>query len=505
MTSWKSASVGAALAGLACAAPAFADVTADEVWSSWKNLAERSGQTVSGTESRSGDTLTVSDISASMSLPDGGVVAVGLGEIRFTERSDGTVAIEMSEAYPISVTGTSDTGGAMEMAMTARQKGLSMIASGDADETAYDFVAPEASFTLDSLVVDGTPMDMRLEMVMERLAGKYLVSGTDLREVDTDFSAEAVRFGMNAVNPDDGSRIALAGSADKLSSTSVSTIPAEMDMADLGGMLAAGFASRGGLEYTNMSYVMDVTETDQTSNIAVVTDRSTLDFALADGAMVYDATASGMQMTLKGSAIPFPQVDVAMDESAFRFEMPMVQTEAPADFGFLTRIAGLTVSDQIWSIFDPTGQLPRDPATLVLDLGGKARWLVDITDPTAMAQADGTDATPGELHALNIKDLELSIAGADLTGKGSFTFDNSDTTTFDGMPRPMGDLALRLEGGNGLLDKLVAMGLMPEEQAMGMRMMLGMFARPTGGDDTMVSEITVTEDGQVLANGQRLR
>ena len=61
-------------------------------------------------------------------------------------------------------------------------------------------------------------------------------------------------------------------------------------------------------------------------------------------------------------------------------------------------------------------------------------------------------------------------------------------------------------GVNGLLDNLVAMGLLPDEEAMGARMAMGMFARPGGEEDTLVSKIEVDgETGQVLANGQRLR
>ena len=91
-----------------------------------------------------------------------------------------------------------------------------------------------------------------------------------------------------------------------------------------------------------------------------------------------------------------------------------------------------------------------------------------------------------------------------MSGKGAFTFDNSDLTTFDGMPRPTGALDLRLIGGNALLDKLVAMGLLPEDQALGARMMMGLFGRMEG-EDTLTSKIEVTPEGAVLANGQRLR
>lgn len=97
------------------------------------------------------------------------------------------------------------------------------------------------------------------------------------------------------------------------------------------------------------------------------------------------------------------------------------------------------------------------------------------------------------------------MLGASLTGDGGFTFDNSDTTTFDGMPKPTGSIALNLQGANALMDNLVKLGFVSEEQVSGARMMLGLFARPGAGSDELVSEIQITEDGQVLANGQRLR
>jgi hypothetical protein len=131
-------------------------------------------------------------------------------------------------------------------------------------------------------------------------------------------------------------------------------------------------------------------------------------------------------------------------------------------------------------------------------VSGKANWLVDIFDP-AIADAP-MDAAPGEIHALTVNEILLRLAGAELTGSGDFTVNNDAP-----MPMPAGTLNLQLTGGNALIDKLVQMGLLPEDQAMGARMMLGLFARPGGGEDTLVSEITVQEDGAVLANGQRIR
>jgi hypothetical protein len=112
---------------------------------------------------------------------------------------------------------------------------------------------------------------------------------------------------------------------------------------------------------------------------------------------------------------------------------------------------------------------------------------------------------PGELNALTVKHLQVSAAGAELTGTGDFTFNNEDLTSFDGMPAPAGEANLKLTGANTLIDKLIGMGLMSEGDAMGARMMMGMLAVPGEGEDTLTSKIEISEDGQIHANGQRIK
>ncbi len=73
---------------------------------------------------------------------------------------------------------------------------------------------------------------------------------------------------------------------------------------------------------------------------------------------------------------------------------------------------------------------------------------------------------PAEIYALDVNDITLRAIGAEVTGTGAFTFDNTDTTTFQGIPAPTGTLDVRLVGVNGLMDKLIQLGVLPEDQAM---------------------------------------
>jgi hypothetical protein len=138
-----------------------------------------------------------------------------------------------------------------------------------------------------------------------------------------------------------------------------------------------------------------------------------------------------------------------------------------------------------------------------LGLNAKVTPFFDFLDPEQQEAAMMTDV-PGELNSVVITELVIKGAGAEITGDGAFTFDNSDLQSFDGFPRPEGQVNFVINGVNGLVDNLILMGLIPEDEAMMPRMMIGMFTTPVG-DDMLTSTIEVNSEGHVLANGQRLR
>ncbi|MEY2961229.1 MAG: hypothetical protein RLZ60_1059, partial [Pseudomonadota bacterium] len=127
----------------------------------------------------------------------------------------------------------------------------------------------------------------------------------------------------------------------------------------------------------------------------------------------------------------------------------------------------------------------------------------DVMDPKQAAALEQTDV-PGELHSLTLQNLKLAIAGAEITGTGDFTFDNTDLQTYGGFPRPEGSLSLVGKGINGLLDKIEQMGLPVGDQIMTARMMLGMFTQSTG-EDQIETTIDMNAQGNVMLNGQRIK
>jgi hypothetical protein len=208
------------------------------------------------------------------------------------------------------------------------------------------------------------------------------------------------------------------------------------------------------------------------------------------------------RITMSVAELPFP-IELGMERSAFNLAMPVTKSDDPQDFAFALALGGFTMSDMIWSIFDPAGQLPRNPATIVVDLAGKAKLLVNYMDPETAAQM-GRER-PAELQALTLNSLIFDAIGAKLNGSGAVTFDGQGPALVPGLGTPVGTISMTLDGANALLDKLVTMGLVPQDQAMGARMMMGLFAVPGDAPDSLKSKIEMLQDGQILANGQRIR
>jgi hypothetical protein len=333
--------------------------------------------------------------------------------------------------------------------------------------------------------------------------GQYVVRTGDAgREFESNLEAAAVNIDLTSGSPQGGDAFRLALTLKEVTSTSNGFLPADVTLEDLPAALRAGLRAAGTVNYAGSETSFDGSMEGTQSAGSGSSQGGAFEFAFSPEGIVYGGRSQQSQMSFRSSDIPLPELSLVFEESDFRLALPVTASDEPRDFALRTALRGLTVSDSIWALFDPMGVLPRDPATLALDLAGKARWFVDILDPEAAA---ATTEAPGELNELTLAGLELRLAGAELTGSGAFTFDNADTTTFEGMPRPEGAVDLTLVGGNALLDKLVSMGLVPEDQAMGARMMLGLFARPGDGEDTLVSKIEINREGQVLANGQRLR
>ncbi len=504
MRHWKLLGGTAALA-IAAGGAAQADVTSAQVWDAWKSVVSETGQTITvGSESQDGGTLTLSDVTFAMQTTDVSATA-NVAEMVLTEQGDGTVAITLSPSYEVKVSvDPEDDDESVDMTLTLTSENLGMIASGDPDAVKYDYTADSLTASVTELVVEGETLELDADIVMRAVTGDYTTGADDSMSSRFDSDSMTITVHMDEPDGGDGTLDATMEYADVAITSDGSMALMAGGVKELSGALAEGGTAEGSISHGDASYQVAFVDGSDTFSLDGTAQGGLLEYALSAEAMSYNAGNTGLDMVITGSEIPLPEVAVQLGEFGLGLTTPVSKSEEPQDFSFALRLVDLAVSDMIWSMIDQGGQLPHDPATVIFDVSGKANFLFDLFDPDSMEMADSE--MPAEIHALDLNELKLAIAGAVLTGEGGFTFDMDNLAAFDGLPAPTGKVNLMLVGANTLLDKLVAMGLIPEDQAMGARMMMGLFARPGDGEDTLVSEIEVDgATGAISANGQRLQ
>jgi hypothetical protein len=491
----------AAIVALLTASPALADITAQEVWESWKSSAGGFGQTLSaGSEQAADGTLTLDDVTSEIAFPEG-TASSSIDRVVMQDQGDGTVRITLEGAYTVRLDTQPEDGPPVAMAFDIAAPGMEMIASGSAADTTYDYGADSLSLVLAELQIAGAPAEGSMEITMEQPAGLYRVADGDGMAVDSTLDAAQLLIALDMVAPDgSGNRIAINADYADFSTASSMSAQDGATMEDPEAFVSGAITLTAEYGHGGGGYMLDGTGADGAMSFSSRSTGGNMLFSIDERGLSLSMGNTGVEMAASGAQIPFPELTLAADEIAGVVALPLQQADEASELALELTLDGLTVSDMLWAMVDPSGALPRDPATLLIDIGGLVRLTADLTDEAAM----NAPVPPVDFEALDLENLTLSIAGATLTGSGGFDFSQAPEGAIPGMPGVAGTANLRLEGGNTLLDTLVAMGLVPEDQAGMARMMMGALARPVG-DDALETEIELGPDGSIRANGNQLR
>lgn len=478
---------------------ALADVTPADLWSDWQAAVTEAGGTLTaGSDRTDGGVRTLGEVTLRFAQDDGAMVAV-VPEITLTPEG-GDVRVGLAPAYTLEISGTAD-GEAGRAEIDVTHDGLDLVASGVPGDILYTYASPEIRMGSDRIEAQGEVVPMRFDMRLVDIAGTSRSRAGTPRETEGSFEAAAMAVSVAGDDPDGAGQFALDFSLADFSGMSSGTMPPLAAMGP-GSTLPEGFAATGQVRHGAMTSRLSATDADGAFDLAAMTESGGYDFDIsAERGLTYAGTSIGTNVMVTLPDLPIGPLGFSIAESGGRLSLPVAPGDAPAPFALEIRLIGLEIAEQIWAMFDPMANLPRDPAELVIALSGTGRWLVDLSDPEAV-EAMG-EGPPAEVSQLTLDRLALSAAGVDLTGQGGVTFE----APADGTEIPVaeGQVAFTLAGIDTLFDRLIAMGLLPPEQAMGARMMLGLFARPGTAPGTYESVIEFTPDGAVTANGQRIR
>ncbi len=482
----------AVLAGAVFAAsPAFAETSADIIADEFIAYgAAQMAQVTVGARDRSGDTLRLSDVRYKVDNENVGADVV-IDWIDFRELGADSVAITFAPTIVGTVQGKKEPGG---MTLSFANDGLVYTVSGTPDARNYNITGTGMKVT--AKLLGGPPEleDFNMVFDLAGLGGNALMLDGPGGTIKSTLTAST--GALNYLLTGDNMKFDLTSEiADLVMSYEGDLVSEETVMNLFSGdkglamnMATGAYTARGDV----------LTPDGMAMNFDSSVESSQAIIAIGNGGLNYDIVGKGAAYRLSSSALPIPPVDLEMSEFGVRFAMPMGKAGTTGALGMRLTMRDLLVSEGLWAMIDPGKVLPREPATLNMDVSGTATTKVDFSNPQAMAALGGRP--PMDVSDVSINDITLQIAGAELLATGAATIDNSGP-----IPVPAGKVNASLRGANGLIDKLMQLGLLTPQQAMPARMMMGMFAIPGDGPDHLTSEIVFQPDGRILANGVPLR
>ena len=499
----KTAPIGALIL---MAGAAQADVTAEQVWQDWQEGARRLGEAriETGSEQFSGGTLTITDLVLTLQGDEGEMV-VRMPEMRLVETGEGTVEVELSDSYPIAISGTDEAGVDTQIDLSVQQTGLEVTVGGSPEAMRYDYAASRYALVLDRIAEDGVTVPAEAMFALNAVSGSYLskTGPEGLRDTSYDLAAETLEVAIEGEDDETGGAMSIDASVAEIALSGALAMPEGMEEAE---ELPEGFALV--FDYATGPALVEFDGEGEQGRAAGTarTASSEVSLSVDPARASYASSTKALDLELTEGPIPFP-VEISVAEYGVGLDAPLAASETAQDVSARVTLDSLKLGDPVWALFDPQAVLPREPATLIAELSGKARLPQDLTDPDT-AEAVGEEAAMSEaapeLESLTLDRLVLRLAGAEVLGDGAFEFDNTDFETFPGFPRPEGRIELKIAGLNGLIENLATLGAIPAEQLMGARMMLGLFTTPVGHDE-LSAVIEVNDEGHVIANGQRIK
>lgn len=510
MTPIRAAFLSLSLAALP-AAPALA-LTAEEVWADWTRLAREADLTIAATTRREGDRLVVSNIRIPLGPPSE-KVDLQLDRIELQDLPDGRVAVLLPPSFPVTIEGPGDTG-PERVILSASAPALSLVVSGIGETAAFDLTAPSLALTLDR-VEPPQPETIEATMALADLVVAHKMDLlADTQELATTASLGALR---GEVRFDDGKAERGTVTFDLAGMTGAATAvlppgfvpdPANPDqpppeVADFLDFLAQGLRLAGEATVTGFAMKADLTGSTEGGLVDMTLESGTFSAGLDQAAAHYEIALGKMGMI--GRDLPDPElsdIEMSVKDAGYGVSVGIGDLVSPQDARFWVRMTELTLPPEAWAEADPSGALGSGPISWALEVTARYALGAEMLQP-------GWEPVPGtfppmDLIEVALKELAFTGAGIRVGGSGALGFDESDVVTFEGLPAPEGKLSFSAEGVNALIDRLVAAGMLPEDEVAGLRMGLMFIAKAGPTPDSLVSELEFRDKGFFL-NGMKIR
>ena len=484
---------------------ALADISPQDVWDNLTSTYAAAGMTLEGAPAATSNGLQIDGAVIRVTYPIvGGSATLSFPAMTLTDQGDGTVAVETPATYVMEFAADiPDGSGLVTGNITIAQTGASSVASGDPADIIYTSSADTLDVLISDLSVPGSDFDFNMELDTEGFTSTTRITEGENLTILTDIvnGASTSKLSLNSEFMQQES----TGTSGIIRTGSTIVLPPDLNILDLTPALMAGLSislssDSQGSTGTTVTQLDGLPTSEQSQFIGP--SKATVEID-RDG-MRATGTGDSIEFSfLDESLLTFPISGSAID-MRFDFAVPLVAQETPQDFKYAFGLSELALSEDLWGMFDPAQALDRSLTDINFDVSGSLNWGLNAFNIEELMALEDAQTSPITVNSVSINDFSLATLGAAAKAIGAFTFDNADTQTIPGMPRPEGTATVTASGLNAVIDQLVGAGFLQEEDVMMPRMMMGMFAR-TVGDDMLETVVEVNPEGHVIVNGQRMR
>lgn len=492
-------------------------LTADEVWSEAQRLSREADVEITGVTRREGDRLVLTNIAIPFGPPTDRA-DLKLDRIDLQELPDGTVSVILPPVFPVTLDVRASDPDFDLLVLTASAPDFSMVIGGIGDLAEVELLAPSLAVSLE-MVVPALGVDERLDMnlaiadlaVSLKLdlvaATKTVVSSLRLGTLHGDLLAKV---------DDETDSVDLALDVSGIAGSLNALVPASVDeqrvnetmagnnpLPDLLRIFDDGLSMGAELTFDQFALNGNVGRPGETGTVEMTSEGGKAAGRLDAKAASYDIGLGKTVMAARGLPdMEFPEVSVSITELGYGISIGIGDLVSPQQARLSARLTDLTIPPEVWAKTDPTGALGSEPLSYAVDISATYALSPEMLDPAWRPDPDSFP--PIDLVDVTLRQLMFRGAGMSLDGSGALTFDETDLTTYPGFPAPEGTVGFKATGIYSLLDRIVAAGLVSNEELSGFRLGLMFIAKAGDAPDSLVSNVEF-RDKRFYLNGLKIR
>ena len=422
---------------------------------------------------------------------DPNFVAIVMPELRIEPRGDALALIPSPEFF-ITVLPDRST----EFRLTVTHSG-EIVADVTDDRIALDLPFDHLRVALTHAIRRGENLDQHFSTEFRGLSAQFEVVRSGAADIR--IGADSARYSFILSDPSARSPSRQTGDAE-MTGLRIEFSGSELDMlSDDEGMLRtafdAGFAMHLAMGVETSSGISDQMIDGSRISFRSSSAASEMAFDIADGGLTAHSLAQSGEIS--GGMAPFVGA-ASFDEVGLSFGFPLLATPDDQTVGYRFNFDNITATPETLQLIG-TQDFAGEAISIALDVSAQARLTEDLGP-----EFFESDTPPFDITSVSLNQLLTRVGDAELNGTGAFTFLGGLMASIDaGIPNGTGDFLFNLIGGDALLTRLNALGIVPPDQQFFARMMINGLGRSVG-EDHLQSEVAIRPGGAITVNGAPL-